>query len=528
MVGAAVAQAQPSPSVPLGDPAYAQLDQVVGSGLVRTVIYGQRPFTRREIARIAAEARAQLALPAHATRVSVATRRTLESLARRFPTQDDQAGLRRFAPMARTELLLLDSPSRAIPPAPVGTVQADVNPLLNARGGRRYGQGPTLAFEGGASAALGQHLLVQLQPRVAGGVATRGGRATPFLGGALQSAALSASRWNLRVDVGRQPLVWGQALDGGLLLSASGPPLDMIRVSTEAPWRAPWVFKWLGMLRGSALLADLGPRQNFPHAKLAAYKLSGQITSYFEFSASVMAQQGGRGAPTTDVWNRFIDLVPALKYALPDDDSQFSNKFAGWDMRFRIPPLHGAQLYMESVFDDMDPRRWRSTWWEDGGHIVGASLAQLGPEGAWGAVAEYHHTGLRYYQHTVFSSGLSSNRTLLGDPLGPQGDGGLLRITRDAGTRTRVQLDLALERRGGDAWGTTADNANNDNFRFVLERARPAEWRQRAMVQWQRTMYPGTVLGVQAGVERVRDAASVPGVGQGNAMAGVTWMWVPQ
>ena len=85
-----------------------------------------------------------------------------------------------------------------------------------------------------------------------------------------------------------------------------------------------------------------------------------------------------------------------------------------------------------------------------------------------------------------------------------------------------------LDRRGGDAWGTTADNANNDNFRFVLERARPAEWRQRAMVQWQRTMYPGTVLGVQAGVERVRDAASVPGVGQGNAMAGVTWMWVPQ
>jgi hypothetical protein len=291
-------------------------------------------------------------------------------------------------------------------------------------------------------------------------------------------AALSASRWNLRVDVGRQPLVWGQALDGGLLLSTSGPPLDMIRVSTEAPWRAPWLFKWLGMLRGSALLADLGPRQNFPHAKLAAYKLSGQITSYFEFSASVMAQQGGRGAPTTDVWNRFIDLVPALKYALPDDDSQFSNKFAGWDMRFRIPALHGAQLYMESVFDDMDPRRWRSTWWEDGGHIVGASLAQLGPEGAWSAVAEYHHTGLRYYQHTVFSSGLSSNRTLLGDPLGPQGDGGLLRITRDAGTRTRVQFDLALERRGG-VRDQRARVASFHVWRQRAHRGRRRRWRRK-------------------------------------------------
>jgi hypothetical protein len=101
-------------------------------------------------------------------------------------------------------------------------------------------------------------------------------------------------------------------------------------------------------------------------------------------------------------------------------------------------------------------------------------------------------------------------------------------VSRDAGARTRVQLDLAVERRGGDAWGTTADNANNDRFRFVLEQARPAEWRRRAVVQWQRTLPRGTALGVQAGVERVRDAASVRGASQANALAGVTWTWVPQ
>ena len=38
---------QPSPRVPLGDPTYEALDVIVGSGLVRTIVYGQRPFTQR-------------------------------------------------------------------------------------------------------------------------------------------------------------------------------------------------------------------------------------------------------------------------------------------------------------------------------------------------------------------------------------------------------------------------------------------------------------------------------------------------
>ena len=77
---AATLSAQPSPRVPLTDPVYEVLDQVIGSGLVRTVIYGERPYTRREIARIVAEASAH----AKTRQVSRSTTAQLARLSARF------------------------------------------------------------------------------------------------------------------------------------------------------------------------------------------------------------------------------------------------------------------------------------------------------------------------------------------------------------------------------------------------------------------------------------------------------------
>lgn len=529
--------AQPSPFVPVHDPAYAQIDQLVGSGLVRTVLYGQRPYTQREIARLVREARAQLAqrdasrdaaAPPPAGGTSAASRRVLAQLAARFG--DDP---RARAAAQRTldgELAWLDSPARAIPPAPTGFIDdATVNPLLNARAGRRYGQGPTVALEPRMVQPLGRHLLLTAAARLsAGGHPGPGGTSggdPRFAQAALQEATLGTSFRNLVLEVGRQPLQWGPALDGGLLLSASSRPLDLVRIRTEAPWRAPSLLKWLGLLRGTILLADLGAGQNFPHAKVGAYRLSGQVTSYFELSAQVLVQGGGRGSPGTSLRERVIDFIPALKYSLPDDTTQFSNKLAGWDMRLRIPPLQGLQLYWEAAFDDMDPRRWRSTAWEDGGHIVGASMGQLAPGGALTAAAEFHHTGLRYYRHTVFASGVAFNGTLLGSPLGPMGDAGVVRLVHDAGTGRRARLQLAVERRGGDVWANAWDTPATDNFRFVLVTPRPAEWRHRATLELERDGVHGHRTAVHAGLERVRDAGFVRGAGRWNMIAGLRTNW---
>jgi hypothetical protein len=518
-----------SPFIPLDDPAYEQIDHLVGSGLIRTVIYGIRPYTHREFARLVAEAHAQRLRPG-APALSVASARMLEGLRTRFATDSSL-----FRPLLRsrheqvtTELVWLDSPARAIPAAPVGRIDdAVINPLLNTRAGRRYGQGLTLAVEPRVALPFGRQLLLTIAPRVVGGLPTGGQVTGRFAQATLQEATLGVKAWNLVAEVGRQPLQWGPGMDGGLMFSSSSRPVDLVRVRLDAPWRAPSVLKWLGLMRGTVLLADLGAGQNFPHAKIGAYRLSGQVTSYFELSAQVLVHGGGRGAPSTSLAERFKDFVPALKYLMQDDTTQFSNKLAGWDLRFRVPALQGLQLYWEAAFDDMDPRRWRSTGWQDGGHIFGASVAQLGPGGALKATAEFHHTGLRFYRHTVFSSGLAFNGTLLGSPLGPMGDAGVLRLVHDAGTGRRARLDLAVERRGGELWSTTWDGPNTDNFRFVVAEARPAEWRRRALLHFARDQQRRGTQALEIGIEQVLDAGFVRGAARWNALVGArtTWRW---
>jgi hypothetical protein len=234
-----------------------------------------------------------------------------------------------------------------------------------------------------------------------------------------------------------------------------------------------------------------------------------------------MGVQGGRGAPKGTFVDHAMDLIPIFKYLLPDNTTQFSNKMAGWEYRLRLPELKGLQLYAEHAFEDMDPRRWASTFWEDGGHIVGASVNDLGPDGALSAAWEFHHTGLRFYKHGVFLSGMTFNGTLFGDPLGNQGNGTYLRMNWDRGGSRTFATTLALERRTGDEYYSVSEGPNEDNFHFERLRAFPAEWRSRVDAtygfRWRRTDYS-----IRGAYERVRDFAFTSGERRNNFLVGLS------
>ncbi len=517
--------AQASVSVPIKDPVYRDLDRVIGSGLVETALVGQRPYSRREIARIIADASR---LPPRRA-VNESTRRILARLQHAFAADlealeqqgvaPDRGVLDSWSVMALT----LDSPRRSIPQDLLGSVAADINPILNGRAARRFENGTTMAIETEHSMHLGANVALRVSPRLAAGT----GAGRPFVDAGVTALSGTFQFRNIAIEAGRQPWVWGQGMSGGLIASSSGPPLDMIRVTSDLPFRAPWIFRRLGLLRGMALVADLGNKQTFPHSKLFAYRLGGQVTPWFELASYVVGELGGEGAPGATVLDYVVDLIPPLKYSLRHKNrSQFSNKFSGVETRFRIPSLSGLQLYTETGFDDADPRRWRSTFWEDGGHILGFSLEQLGPENGLSTAAEFHHTGLRFYKHTPFTTGLALNRTLFGDPLGNQGDGGYWRLSWDNGARQSWRIDAAAERRRGDEYSTTSDGPNEDNFRFVLMRSLPPEWRYRVVVAWSRTS-ARRAIALEAGGERVTNFAFVAGATRYNALASVSLRSVP-
>jgi len=332
---------------------------------------------------------------------------------------------------------------------------------------------------------------------------------------------------NIAVDAGRQQYVWGQGMEGGLLGSTSGRPLDMVRIATDTPF---FLYK-IGPTRGTLVVGDLGANQRFPHSTFVAYKLSGNpFVSRFELSASVLAEQGGKGAPGATLVDNIVDLIPALKYTLQTQNrNQFSNKFAGWEYRLRLPELSGLQLYAEHQFDDMDPRRWRSTLWEDGGHLFGFSLSQLGAESNLSTAVEFHHTGLRYYKHGVFTSGVTFNRVLIGDPLGNQADGGYWRLAWDAGGASTVTFDAAIERRGGDDYDALVDGVppNETNFRFVKREAKPNEFRHRAGLTWLYRAPKNWRGTLDAAYERATNYAFVGGASRNGFLVSASMEFLP-
>ena len=508
--------AQATVTVPVQDPVYRDLDLLFGSGVIKTMIVGQRPYSRREIARITLDAS-----KTPPTRpLSERNRRILDRLKREYAPEinalrGDTTSMQRFVlNQGRAELLGTNSPSRAIPRDGTGAIDADVNPLLNGRAGRVYRVGTNVALDADMSFRAARSLIFRVDPRVIGNVDGSG----TFTQGSLEAASMTWLVKDIAIEVGRQQLVWGQGMEGGLLGSTSGLPLDMLRIATDTPF---FLYK-LGPARGTFMVTDLGPNQHFPHSNIIAYKLSGNpFVSRFELSASVMSEQGGKGAPAATFLDNLVDVVPALKYTLHSKNrGQFSNKFAGWEYRLRVPELSGLQLYAEHQFDDMDPRRWRSTLWEDAGHIFGFSLAQLGAESNLSTALEFHHTGIRYYKHTPFESGITFNRTLIGDPLGNQADGWYWRTMWDDGRASSFTFDAALERRAGDDYNALVDGVPPDetNFRFVKVVNRADEFRRRVGMTWMYRPSAHWRATASAAYERALNYAFVDGASRNGFM----------
>ena len=522
LLGANILAAQATPRVAPDARVYRDIDQLAAAGLIDTVIVGARPYTEREIARLLEEAR-----------------RNLGRLERGAAWEERviAGDLARYAPHATRpidgaaiEAAEMSSPYRPAPSDANGSLDANINPLANYRGGRSLSDGSTATLETEHSARAGSHLAFALNPRLT--IARARGSATDAANGTqlrLQSGGVTALFGNLAVDVGRNYALFGQTPTGGLLLSANAPALDMVRLSTERPAALPWMFRLLGPLQATAFVADLGTaHQIFPHSKLIGYHLSILPHPRLELGVELLDETGGRGAPPASFADRVVDAVPLVDAIFrPHSDFLFSNKLAGLDARLRVPELAGMELYAEGALDDFDAARFASSLLDDGGYIAGLSFACLADCGRLGVRAEYHQTGIRYYTHTQFASGLEDDGVILGDPLGPRGLGSYLTVDGEANRLGRLALSGAYEVLSGNRYGSTADSAGRA-FRFVPVERRPGEHRARILGTWT-VGGPGARNAISAtvGVEHVDHFDFSPASSRVNALGQLRYEYHP-
>lgn len=515
ILSAGVLAAQATPTVRPDASTYRLVERLAAAGLIDTLILGIRPFSEREVVRLLTEAQRNLGRKPEARPwAEAAISRDLAWYRR------DHA---RFIDWASGEQAFLRSEPRVPSPDGSGLVDGMINPLAAYRGGRPIVDGATSTLETMHAATLGEHVALSLNPRFSL-TAVRAGETSADV--TLQTAAATFLFGDFTIEAGRDQVIFGQALTGGLLLSTNVPALDMVRLSNDRAWRVPLLSRVFGGIRGSFFIADLGgSHQIHPHPKLVGYHLAGLPSPHFEIGVQVVDAMGGRGGQPASFGDRVLDVIPIVDALRTGSDFAFSNKLAGVDMRWRMPAWRGFELYAEGNADDFDGAHLGRGFKEDAGYIFGTSLACIVQCGRLGVRAEYHQTGIRYYTHTDYP--MAAKGLLLGDPLGPRGMGGYLTVDGDVTDNAYFSVTAAFETRSGNEYGAETTGPNDAGFHFVLLARHPSEKRSRLTASW---MTPDTrpfSIQVAAGVEHVEAFRFVPGNSRTNFLARIAVMGRP-
>lgn len=511
LVPAAAAAGQGTAPVSPSDPAYRDVDRLAQLGLLDSVILGQRPYSRRELSRIAIQARARLAgnsAPAARTTEAAAI---VDRLAERFHADSAASSgtpVLELLDGASVIAISTDADRRAFAGTFPARLEATIDPLSTPRRlGFPAARGETGGLELAQRAELTPWLAVHARerfefaaPRPAGGIESH---AELLLGG------LRARAGNVALAIGREQLAWAATDEEGLFLAADAPVLDQVSLAADRPFILPGFLRALGPTQATLVLADLGPSIVRSHSRLLAYKVSVRPRSSLELGATFMNHFGGAGAPDASLGSRLIDFLPFVdifrthNYTDPTKPLDVeSDKLLGVNARLRIARLDGLTLATQLLIDDFDVHRIPTLFGWDGAQTFSALLPSVGGT-AFSLRLSAAHTGVRTYTHGQLSSGITTRGLLLGDELGPDAKAFGATVGWHGEQGARVELE------GRTELYSRSDYVITDQLtKFTLHRLGTVtnELRDRAVASLEWPYAGGLTLIARAGAERIRNA----------------------
>ncbi|MDB4880733.1 MAG: Capsule assembly protein Wzi [Gemmatimonadetes bacterium] len=499
---AAPASAQGTALVPLSDPAYFALDRLAELLPLAPYVVGQRPYSERELCRIARVAR-----PAVPREMSEGERRIVEDLVRSL---EARCATRALAGEAALVVASTDAPRRSLPGSFGSPTEATIGSIGERRPGTPLQRGQTVAAE----LALRGQPAAWLAIGASGRVEARGGHTTTSRGthAELLSGGIRARRGNVALLVGREQTAWAQRRGDGFFLASDAPALDQVALSSDRPFILPGFLGRLGPARGTVLLADLGPSVVRSHSRLLAYKVSVQPTASLELGGTFLNHFGGQGSPSTTVADRVIDFLPFIdifrRHAYDPvtlAQSVESDKVLGIDGRLRLPLLGGVTLAGEWLVDDFDVHKLPKLF----GYLSSHSLAVIVPRVAFPAVSlalSAKHLGVLTSTHATLTNGSTTRGRLLGDELGPDSKAfaGMVQWTPSAATQVSVELGHAVH--SNALYGATYTDSARTRYEYTTRARFPDETRDRVLGTARLSPLPRTSVIARVAGERVRNA----------------------
>ncbi len=503
--------ARSSINIPVSDPIYRDLDRLMGAGLIKSYLYGQRPYTQEEIVRMLHEAQEQLEKEKNSSitlDASIDFFLDLEDVINHRLQQYDSSDQKKDFVIAPLESLtfettLLDSPIRQVPPSNgVGSINAFINPLVNYQNGRHYVDGSVVALETRHWAQLTPYFSLFAHPRFATLIPNTGPAKAEAIAQELYG---KFGIGNFELQVGRDQIVWGQSPQGTFLFSTNARPLDMIKITNPHPFRFPWIFQHLGNFKGTFFLANLGPERFHKNDFLTGLKLSLQPHPLLELGLSTFFDTGGQGSPNISLKDGIHEFFGFIPFAgISDADLPgLANRISGIEGSLRIPPLRNLQLYLEMYIDDKSDTSFKAMFVDGNAYLAGFYLPRVFNNGLLDLRFEVKRTPAIFYRHSDFPDGHTLNGLLLGDPLGPDARGFEVTSNIFISPKTTVTFNMDVEFRDSNIDTRLAETQIITDL--------PRERRFRSIAAWQREWNDHWDSSLKLGYERASTFNFEPG-----------------
>lgn len=448
---------QGSPYVQMDSWIYPALDRLAAFGLVDSAFAGDRPWTRRECARLLSEAEDHLA----ADEGDSNQQEIINELEREFrpemqpPDANGDGAFRVESLYSRTEYIsglpIRDGYHFA---------QTQINDF-----GRPYGQGWNTVngfstystwgrwtgyFRGEWQASAGLPALSMTTRQTIQQVdrltqLPRGTGQPSVNQFAVLDAYVGLAFSNWQASFGRQSLWWGPGDGGPMIFSDNAAPLNMFRINRVTPLKLPSILSWLGPMRLEFFLGQLRGQQfvnvdsvtdgSFlhtlhPQPMIHGERFTFKPTRNFEFGFSRTVIFAGKGVPFTLRSFKRSLFSASTSNTASGNQADPGDRRSGMDWTYRVPKLRDWVTFYGDAFadDQISPiAYWDRSAIRAGmffSHLPGIPKLDFRAEGVYTdlPVGGRLSHGFFYY-NTRYVNGYTNQGQLLASWIGREGQG---------------------------------------------------------------------------------------------------------
>lgn len=425
-----------------GSSFYDDIERLSAYGLIDSSMLGARPFDRREIARLIAEADRKTRTEPLFNSLPHSIRIILKRLRFEFRDEDDlsyikpirSAGIR-YSHLSgdKSNFAGINASQEPFNYNNEGIASNSNDLFADLEGDARFDSlsfhlNPILAL---SDTSTGNDMTLRIQK----------GYGKLYLG-------------KFSLELGKDSIWWGQGRHGSIILTNNAKPFGLVRVSNEDPFILPL----LGLFKMDFFLTKLGSNRTHSNPYFGGLRFSFKPTPSFEFGLSRTAITGGDGMPNIGIGDIGTILIGKN---LGNKDAGESNQIAGFDARLRVDALK-AFIYGEMYGEDEAgylPYKWAyiaGIYFSD---IIGADLR-----------VEYADTASDFsgwYDHSAYSSGYTFKGRLMGHHMGGDAKDTFIGTSFHLDSLSKVSLHYDYEERG-------VSNQNPEtHHQFVLGLERP-------------------------------------------------------